>query len=298
MPDYIIYTDSAADIPREFCMKYTIRIIPMDCTLNGKSFLFDTNAEDRETFCKAFYKALRDGADVHTSQIPPFRYIENWRPVLQEGKDILYLSFSSGMSSTWQNAISAAEELSEQFPERKIRVVDTLGATAGQGVIVCAAAMNQAEKDMPLEENAKWVEDHVKYLCHRFTVGDLDYLHKGGRVSAAVALVGGLLNIKPCMIIDDEGKLQVVSKARGKHAALKSLVSSYVKEMGIDDVPKFIFVTHSCNDEDIPYFQELLSNAAEPGTQIFIMTQTPIIGAHTGPWFFSVCGWGKHRKEL
>ena len=296
MEPYLIYTDSAADIPVSAYSEYDIRIIPMDYMLNGEAITFYTDRNDHNEQCDRLYEAQRAGADVHTSQITPFRYIETWKPVLEEGADILYLAFSSGMSATYTNALTAAEELKEQFPDRKIVVVDTLAATGGQGVITVTAAMKRAE-GLSLEENAAWLRDHIPYLCHRFVVGDLDYLHKGGRVSAATAIIGSMLNIKPLMIIDDDGKLYVTSKARGMNAALKSLARSYGSERGIDDVPDMVFITHSSLYEKAKQAAELVRLVSSPETKIVTIAQTPIIGVHTGPEFFAICGWGRHRRE-
>ena len=296
MNAYLIYTDSAADIPQEIYAKYDIRIIPMDYVVNEKLMTFYTERADHDQICDSLYRAQREGADVHTSQITPFRYTEIWTKELEEGQDILYLSFSSGMSATWQNAVMAAEELKENYPDRTIRVIDSLSATGGQGVLTYTAAINR-EKGMSLEENAAWLEANAKYMCHRFTVGDLDYLHKGGRISGAAALVGGLLNIKPVLIIDDEGKLEVVSKCRGKHAALKMMVKSYQTEQGVPDVPKHVFITHSGLYEEAEKLKEMVEAVAEAQTQVYTICQTPIIGSHTGPDFLSVCGFGYHRKQ-
>lgn len=296
MDSYLLYTDSAADLPASAYEKYDIRIIPMDYELNGETHCFFTNAPDRNEVCNRLYEAQRAGADVHTSQITPFRYLEYWRPVLEEGHDILYISFSSGMSATYDNAVQAVGMLKEEFPERTIEVVDSLGATAGQGVLTESAAIKRAE-GLTLSENAAWLREKVPYLCHRFTVGDLDYLHRGGRVSAAVAIVGGLLNIKPILIIDEEGKLQTVAKARGTNAALKSIVRSYQHEMGVPDVPKLIYVGHSCLYDKAESLKNMVRLLVGDDTRIEVLPMTPIIGVHTGPDFFSVCGWGFHRTE-
>jgi DegV family protein with EDD domain len=295
MASYLIYTDAAVDLPAEAYSRFDIRVIPMDYMVNGESMTYQPNAPDRDEVCRALYQAQREGAEVRTSQITPFRFKEAWKKELAEGNDILFIGFSSGLSSTCSNAVTAAQELMEKFPGRTVRVVDSLAATSGQGVLVYTAGLNRDEQGLSLEENAAWLEDHVKNLCHRFTVGDLDYLHRGGRVSAAVALIGGILEIKPSMIIDDEGKLQVVGKSTGKHMALRGLVKAYRSQMGVEGVPKLVYVTHSANDEDLPFLKEKLEAAVEPGTHIEYMLQTPIIGVHTGPWFFSVCGWGKSR---
>lgn len=295
MNSYLIYADSAADLPQSAYQEFDIRIIPMDYMLNGESITFRTEDSSHNEQCDRLYEAQRSGADVHTSQITPYRYIETWTPVLEEGYDILYLSFSSGLSATYINALTAVEELSEKFPERTIIAVDTLAATGGQGIATYTAALNR-EKGMSIKENADWLNSHVKYLCHRFVVGDLDYLHKGGRVSAAVAIIGGMLSIKPLLIIDDEGKLPVVSKSRGLNAAFKSLVRDYQSQRGIDDAPDLVYITHSSLYSKAEELANMVRMVTGPDTKIEVIPQTPIIGVHTGPEFFSVCGWGKKRK--
>lgn len=296
MSSYLIYTDSAADLPVSAYEKYDIRVIPMDYMLNGESITFYTNSPDHDSICETLVNAQKDDADVHTSQITPYRYLEEWNKALKEGNDILYLSFSSGMSATYTNALSAAEDLLEEYPERKIEVVDSKAGTAGQGVLSVTAAMNR-EKGMAIDENAQWLREHIPYLCHRFTVGDLHYLHKGGRVSAASAIIGGMLNIKPILIIDDEGKLQVVAKARGTNSALKMLVKSYKNQMGVPDVPNMVFISHSALYDKAEELANSIREVAGPDAIVETMCETPILGVHTGPEFFSVCGWGFHRKE-
>ena len=296
MSSYLVYTDSGADLPQEMYARYDIRIVPMDYLLNGESITFDTKAPDHNEHCDALYAAQKNNADVHTSQITPYRYIDTWTPELQKGYDILYISFSSGMSATYQNALNAADQLKDDFPDRTIECVDSLAATGGQGVITYCAAMNQAN-GMSLEENAAWLREKIPYMCHRFTVGDLGYLHKGGRVSAAVALIGGVLDIKPLLIIDDEGKLEMVGKARGRNAALKGLLKDYVAEMGVEGVPKVVFITHTSLYKEADHLADMLRQVAEPGTEVYTICETPIIGVHTGPDFFSICGCGKRRKR-
>lgn len=296
MDAYLLYTDSAADLPSSVYEKYDIRIIPMDYELNGETHCFRTDAPDHNEACDRLYEAQRAGADVHTSQITPFRYLESWKPLLEEGHDILYICFSSGMSATYDNAVQAVNMLKEDFPERTIEVVDSLAATGGQGLLTEVAAIKRAE-GLTLAENAAWLREKVPYICHRFTVGDLDYLHRGGRVSAAVAIVGGLLNIKPLLIIDEDGKLENVAKARGTNAALKGLVRSYQHEMGVPDVPKIIYITHSSLYEKAEGLKNMVRLVAGDDTRIEVIPMTPIIGVHTGPDFFAVCGWGFHRTE-
>lgn len=296
MEKYLIYTDSAADLPAHIYNEYDLRIIPMDYIVNGKEITFHTESPDHDTYCDKLFEAQRAGADVHTSQITAFNYIEAWTPELEEGHDILYLSFSSGMSSTYDNACMAASQLMEEYPGRKIIVVDTRAATQGQGIFVHSALINRAN-GMTMEENEAWLIEKRPYLCHRFMVGDLHYLKKGGRVSAAAAAIGSVLNIKPLIIIDDDGKLEVVAKVRGQKLAVNKLIQTYKKEMGVPDVPKLVYVGHTSLYEEAEEIKKRIEEFAEEGTIVETLNLSPIIGSHIGPSFFSVCGWGFHRKS-
>ena len=297
MDQYRLFTDSAVDMPHELYKKYDIHIVPMDYVLNGKEMVYFTDSPDHDKIADELFAAQKGEADVHTSQITPYRFEEYWRPELEAGNDILHITFSSGLSATADNAFAAAEQLREEFPDRKLLVVDSMAATSGQGVFVQTAAMNR-EKGMSIEENATWLKDHVKYLCHRFVVGDLNYLHKGGRVSKATAIVGSMLNIKPILIIDDEGKIPVIDKVRGRNKAWKDLIDTYVKKReGLpEDMPRLVYITHSSQYEDAEKLKELALKYVEEGTEIVTVTQGPIIGVHTGPDFFSFCGWGIRRN--
>lgn len=298
MEDYLVYTDSAADLPASAYEKFDIRIVPMDYVLNGKSITFHTEAADHDAHCDELYKAQKEGADVKTSQIVPYRYIETWTPELEAGHDILYLSFSSGMSATYDNAVGAAQQLMEEFPGRTIRVVDSLAATAGQGVVTYTAALNK-EKGMTLDENAAFLKEHMKYIRHLFTVGDLNYLHKGGRVSGAVAVIGTMLNIKPMLIINTLGKLDVVGKQRGRNQALKALVAGFKKRGAgsVEGLPKVIFLSHTSEYENVKQLKKMVQEAAGPDAIVETICESPIIGVHTGTDFYSVCFWGEPIEE-
>ena len=296
MASYLIYTDAAADIPAHVFQKYDLRIVPMRYTLNGKEILFNTASPDHDRLCDEFFEALKKGGDAMTSQITQFDFMEIFEPDLKDGNDILYLCFSSGISGTYNNACLAAEELNEKYPESRLLVVDTMAATQGQGVFTHTALINR-EKGMSMEENAAWLLEKRPYLCHRFVVGDLHHLHKGGRVSSTAAVVGTMLQVKPLLIIDDEGKLDVVEKARGMKRAQRRLVEAYQKEQGVPDVPKLVYVGHTSLYKEVEALCEAIRAVAEEGTVVEPVNLGPIIATHVGPEFFSVCGWGFHRRE-
>ena len=297
MASYLIYGDSAADMPAHIFQEHDIRMIPMEYMLNGEPNLFYTSDPEHDTICRNLYEEEKKGADVSTTQITPFSYVEIWTPELEKGNDILYLCFSSGMSATYDNALLAADQLREEFPERKIEVVDSLSGTAGQGLMTYTAALNRDEKNMTLEENAEFMKKAAKYICHRFIVGDLNHLHKGGRVSKTAAVVGTMLNVRPGLIIDDEGKLQVVSKTRGTKAAINKIVEASAAQWGVEeDLPKIIFCNYCANVDELPYFKEQLDKAFGPDVRIEYVPLGPILAVHVGPSILSVCTWGKQKK--
>ena len=297
MASYLVYGDSAADMPAHYYQEYDIRIIPMEYMLNGVQNLFYTSDPEHDEICKKLYEAEKIGADVSTTQITPYNYIEHWTPELEAGNDILYVCFSSGMSATYDNVLMAIEQLKEDFPERKIEAVDSLSGTAGQGLMTLMAAVNKEEKGMTLEENAAWLRNAAKYICHRFIVGDLNYLHKGGRVSKTAAVVGTMLNVRPGIIIGEDGALDVVSKTRGTKAAINKIVDASKRQWGVEGLPEIIFCNYCANTDEVPYFKEKLEEAFGPEVRIEFVALGPILAVHVGPSILSVCTWGKVKKE-
>ena len=296
MKSYLIYTDAAADMPGRIFEEYDLRTVPMRYTLNGKEIVFDTASPEHDKLCDEFFEALKNGGDAMTSQITQYDFIEVFRPDMEAGNDILYICFSSGISGTYNNACLAAEELNERYPYSRIVVLDSLSATQGLGLLVHAALMNRAN-GMSLDENAAWLTEKRLNLCHRFVVGDLHHLHKGGRVSSAAAIVGSMLQVKPILIIGDDGRLEVVEKARGMKRAQKRLLEAYKKEEGVPDVPKLIYVGHTSLYSEVEAFCETIRAAVDEETVVEPVNLSPIIATHVGPEFFSLCGWGFHRKE-
>lgn len=294
MSDYVIFTDAGADIPAALCAQYDIHGIPMNYLLDGQSAVFRPEDPAREAHCDAFYNALRGRVDVSTSQITPFTFEELFTPVLESGRDILYCCFSSGLSSTWQNLQVVRGQLQEQFTERTLRCVDSLSAAGGEGVFTLQAAINR-QRGMELEENAQWLEAHVQNVCHWFTVDDLDFLKRGGRISPTVAFLGGKLQIKPMLVIVEDGKLKVLEKARGRKAAIARLIQLYQAAQGFGDAEPIVFVGHAASPEDGACLAEQIQAVSPAGTQVILTELSPIIGAHTGPDMLCVCHFGKGR---
>ena len=277
MSEYVIITDTSADIPASVLDKGQIHLIPMVYQLNGEEH---PHKDPGSWDSKAFYDQLRNGGTGSTSQISPAVYTDYFEPFLKEGKDILYISLSGGLTSTWQSSHLAATDLMEEYPERKISCVDSLAATGGQGILVILAAQNQ-EKGMSLEENTAWLEENRLHICHWFTVDDLNHLKRGGRINAATALFGTMLSIKPVMHTSDEGKLVPVSKVRGRKASLKALIDK-IAELGIEPSEQVMFICHAdCEVEARAVAEEM--KARYGVKEVYINYIGPVIGSHTGP---------------
>ena len=235
---------------------------------------------------------MRDGRVAKTSAVNYEEFREAFEEELKAGRDVLYIGFSSGLSSTSESAQVAAKELAEEYPDRKVIAIDTLCASAGEGMLVYLAAKMQAE-GATVDETAAFVRERYMKMCHWFTVDDLVYLKRGGRVSAAVALAGAVLGIKPVMHVDDEGHLINMSKARGRKAAIKALAQKYV-ELLEDQEQKMYFISHSDCMEDALLLEELISQ--HNGQKADLITDVgPVIGAHSGPGTLALFFFGKER---
>lgn len=285
---YVIFSDISADIPAGYAKENDIRFISMRYSLGDE----DRVCEEIETeeVLKRFYNGQRNGDLTRTSQISPQVYMDVFTPVLREGKDILYLALSSGLSSTYQSSCLAAGQLKEQFPEREIVCVDSLAATGGMGLLLEAAVQNRKEGMAPAE-NGKWLEENRLKVCHWFMVEDLMYLKRGGRVSAATAVVGSALNIRPVLKIEEDGTLKNFAKARGTKRALNSLVDYY--EAAGDKKPgERVYILHADSQENAEYLEEKVKQI-NPQCSVTKMMLSPIIGAHTGPGMCAVVHFGR-----
>ncbi|MBO5178622.1 MAG: DegV family protein [Lachnospiraceae bacterium] len=276
MKDYVIVTDTACDISQEILQRWGVQEIDL-------TFRFEKDnveRKGREMPIKEFYNCMREGGVAKTAAINPDVFIEAFEKILAEEKDILYIGFSSGLSSTFNSSQIAANELKEKYPDRKITAVDSLCASAGQGLYVYLA-VQKSNSGASLEELADYLEDIKLNICHWFTVDDLVYLKRGGRVSATTAFVGTVLSIKPVMHVDNEGKLIPISKCRGRKASLSALADRY-GELRDESKSGTVFISHSDALEDAEYLRDLLKSRY--GTEVEIITDIgPIIGAHSGP---------------
>ena len=272
---YVIVTDSGSDLTASLSAELGVKVIPLSVLVDGEEPLDDDKADKKE-----FYEKLRGGKMATTSAINLEKFISAFESFLAEGKDVLYLGFSSGLSSTFQTSIPAAQELVEKYPERKVLTVDTLCASLGEGLIVYHAAKMQ-EAGKSIEEVAQWVEDNKLHLAHWFTVDDLHFLKRGGRVSAATAVVGSMLQIKPVMHVDNEGHLIKVSTARGRRASIKALFDK-IEETAIEPEQQIYFISHGDCLEDAEVLADMIRNKYQ-GVEVVIDYVGAVIGAHSGP---------------
>ena len=241
---------------------------------------------------KEFYDRMRHGAHARTAAINAATFADAFTPILESGKDILYIAFSSGLSTTFNSAHMAVEELKDAYPERKILIVDTLAASAGGGLMVYMA-LNKKSEGVSLEENAAYIESLVPQHCIWFTVDDLEYLKRGGRVSPLVAFAGGVLGIKPVLQMDEEGHLVKVSTARGRKKAIEALANKYA-ELSYEEKNTPVFISHAECEEDAKALAEILNQ--KHGVEVTLITEIgPVIGSHAGPGTIALFFIGKHR---
>lgn len=278
MRDYVLVCDSTADIPIDVVKKLGVKIIPFSYSIADEPFNY--YLDERDGDIKDFYDKLRDGAMPVTSQVNPNLYKEYFREVLEEGKDILYMCFTSGLSGSYQSAILGADMALEKYPDARIEVVDTLSASVGEGVFLYLAA-KMKETGKSFDDLLAWVNENRLKVRHWFLVEDLFHLQRGGRLSAVGAIVGSALKIKPILSVDEEGKLVVKAKTRGLGKALDYLLQKTVEEGG--DLSSLVAVIG--NADAMENAEKLKSMVVEAGMKeenIMIAPIGPIIGAHVG----------------
>ena len=290
MSEYVLITDSSADLSQEMVQELGVTVLPLSFTIPGK--IYRNYPDTREMDLPLFYDMLRAGELATTSAVNVAEYTQAVEPILQEGKDVLILAFSSGLSSTYQASVLAAGELREKYPDRKIYTVDTLCASLGQGLLVYLAAQEQ-RKGKSIEEVRDWAEETKLHLCHQFTVDDLHFLKRGGRISATTAVVGSMLQIKPVLHVDNEGHLINIGKARGRQASLKALVDKMEKTV-TEEGRKTVFISHGDCRKDAVTVADMVRERF--GTQdIRINFVGPVIGAHSGPGTLALFYLGTER---
>lgn len=289
MRDYIIATDSCCDFDENLIRELDLTVIPLSVHLGQDHF---RNYPGEMPESHVFYTRLSKGEPAQTSAPNVEAFKDAFRPFLEAGKDVLYLGFSSALSATYQNAAMAVEELREAFPDAVIRAVDTLCASMGQGLLV-DLAVQEKRKGKSLEEVASFVQETIPHLCHWFTVGDLSQLRRGGRLSAGKAIVGNLLNIKPVLHVDHEGRLVPMESAKGRKKSVEALVR-HMEETTIAPETQRIYISHG----DCLGDAEVLAAAIQSKLGVASVTigdVGPVIGAHSGLGTLALFFLGKER---
>lgn len=291
MAEYIISTDTSCDFPLEYVKQHQLPLVTLFYSIDGVT---GENGCPSSDVLKNFYDKMRAGSMTKTQQASIEDTEKVFREILQEGKDILHIAFSSGLSGTANAARLAAENMMEEFPGRKIIVIDSLCASLGQGLLVDYALKLQ-QQGKTMEETAKWLKDHIQNICHLFTVEDLKYLQRGGRISKTTALVGTMIGIKPVLHVDPEGKLVSISKVRGRKQSIQALVNKMEENIGKYRGEKQpIFISHGDCIEDANYLAELVKERF--GYDEFLINDVgPTIGAHSGPGTLALFFMGETR---
>lgn len=287
MNDYVILTDSSCDLPDDIVKKYQLKILQLDFIVEGEGSFHNDQADIEKVYSK-----LRNGANIKTSAANISQASEAIEALFNQKKDILYLGFSSGLSSTYQTVYMAGQELMEEYPERKMISVDTLAASMGQGLLVYKACQAK-DSGKSLEENAQYIEEIKLKLCHWFTVDDLFFLKRGGRISGVTATVGTMLSIKPILHVDDEGHLINVSKVRGRKAAITELANR-MEKLAVHPKDQDIFISHGDCIEDAEKLASIIKERFG-NDRITISYVGPVIGAHSGPGTLALFFLGEHR---
>ena len=287
MATYQIITDSACDLPKSMLGQLDVLSVPLHILFRGQNL-----PDSVDEGLKEIYDGLRAGEPASTCAANPDGWRAAMEPVLAQGMDVLVLAFSSALSTTYQSAVIAAQELSERYPQREIRVIDTGSAALGQGFFVFHACQ-QRDRGLSLEALAQWCLENKGHMCHWFTVDDLMFLKRGGRISGATAVLGTMLRIKPVLHVDDEGRLINMEKARGRKASMDALVRK-VRQLGQGYDNRIVFVCHGdCPQEAAQLQKQLLE--IEGIEEVFVGNLGAVIGAHAGPGTLAVFFLGSHR---
>lgn len=287
MNNFVIFTDSACDLPESMLQKLGVRYSALNFMFDNKEPLYS----NYDLTAKDFYNKMRAGHVAKTSAANAAVFHDLFEDVLKAGNDVLYLGFSSGLSTTYNSGCMAARELEEEYPDRKVICVDTLAASAGQGLLV-KLAVDKKNEGASLEETAAYIESIRNNMCHWFTVDDLVYLKRGGRVSATAAFVGGVLGIRPVMHVDNEGHLINIAKVRGRKASLKAIADKY--ELLAINKKGTVFISHGDCMDDAVAMKDMLTDRF--GASVELITDVgPVIGAHAGPGVLAVFFLGSEK---
>ena len=290
MSQYIVMTDSSCDLPAGLAAELELEVLPLSVLIDGKSYV--NYLDERDITFADCYAALRAGKNATTSAVNVEAFVQAMEPHLQAGEDILYLGFSSALSGTYNAGAVAAQQLAEKYPERKLYAVDTLSASMGQGLLVYLT-VQQKRAGATIEQARDYAEAQKLHLCHWFTVDDLNHLHRGGRVSATSAVLGTVLNIKPVLNMDNEGRLIFMEKVRGRRNSIKRMLEK-IRETAIEPEKQIVFMSHGDCLEDAEYLAGRIRE--EWGVKDVVINYVgPVIGAHSGPGTLALFFLGTER---
>lgn len=289
MSKYVIVTDSSSDLPAEWVVANHVEVIPLSVDIDGKTYR--NYPDERDIKLHDFYQLMRAKKVGKTTQLSPEGFISVVEPLLKEGNDILGLAFSSALSGTYNSMRLGAEELRARYPGRKIVIIDTLSASLGEGMLVYRA--NELKQEgKSLDTVAQYIEDNKLRLNHLFTVDDLGTLKRGGRLTASLAFIGTILNLKPVMRMDNGGRLVPWGKKHGRKVALRALVERMEETIAED---RLIFISHGDCLEEAESLKATIV-ALHPNTNVFLINHVgPVIGAHSGPGTIALFFFGKER---
>ena len=272
-----IFTDTSANLPTKWLNENNVSVIAFSYYIEGKEYsCLDTDSFDD----KEFYSMMKKGVEITTSQINPQKYIDNFEPYIKDGNDILYVGMSSGISGSYKSSQIAITELSDKYSDRKICSIDTLGASLGEGLVVMKAVecLNQG---LSLDETIENLNNYVKCLYQVFTVDDLMFLKRSGRISNLTAVVGTVLNIKPLLKGNENGQIVSFAKERGRKNALNAMAKKY-DTLGVDYENQTVCIAHAGCEEDAAYLEDLI-NKSNPPKEILTVAYEPVTGSHVGP---------------
>lgn len=286
--DYKLFCDSTCDLTDEIAKEQNIEIIPMQFSVDNKNY--SHYLDEREMTLSDFYDALKNGANVTTAQVQYDTFANSFEPFLKEGKDIIYICFTSGMSGTYNTCKIAVEELKEKYPERKICVIDSLSASVGEGYLAYLAGVKMNE-GASFEELCDYIENTKMKICHWFVVDDLDQLKKGGRIGALSAAFGKALQIKPLISVDNDGKLIAVAKIRGNMKTYSTLIDRANRD-GVNLKEQTVFIAHAECPEKAEKLKEMVAPLVK---EVKIFKVGPIIGSHVGQGMFALAFQGKRN---
>lgn len=290
--NFAIITDGFSNLPGRLLDALDIKILPCTYFVDGEPVKYNG---DIETFdSHTYYDGIRAGKVITTALVNSESFLSHFRPCVQQGQDILYIGLSSGVSGTYQAAVMAAQELMEEFPDCKIRTVDSLGAGLGVGLLACRGSDLRAE-GKTVDEAADILDQEKLRLCEFFTVGSLEYLKRSGRVSAATAAIGSVLNIKPLLYGDYEGHIVSCAKPRGRKKAIEAIIEKY-KKMAVDPQHSRVFISHGDCEEEAQYLADQVCAIAQP-KELIICPHEPFTGCHVGPGMLALFFMGTARLD-